>query len=42
MDGDPSDVLAQGGLDDQLARQVELVETTLHLSTRSQTVSAIL
>ena len=42
VDGDPADVLAQGGLDDQLARQVELIETPLHLWKRSQTVSAIL
>ena len=35
VDGDPSNVLAKGGLDDQLACQVKLVEASLHLGTKS-------
>ena len=35
VDRDPSDVLAKGGLDDQLARQIKLVEAPLHLGTKS-------
>ena len=39
VDGDPSNVLAKGGLDDQLARQVKLVEAPLHLGTQLQVFS---
>jgi len=39
VNGDPSNVLAKGGLDDQLASQVKLVEAPLHLGTQIQVLS---